>query len=143
MEITEKIISSDSDDVISSMKVTVKSPSRFSAAVSRGMITVGGEIKQGQAFLTQIGEAAVDLGLAASKNVILVKQQDKPGIIAGVSSGLAQYNINIGYMTVAVADNGEAIMAIGVDSLPSNAAEVLASVAAVDGVKEATAFSEA
>jgi len=111
--------------------------------VSRGMITVGGEIKQGQAFLTQIGEAAVDLGLAASKNVILVKQQDKPGIIAGVSSGLAQYNINIGYMTVAVADNGEAIMAIGVDSLPSNAAEVLASVAAVDGVKEATAFSEA
>ena len=143
LQITEKIISSDSDDIISSMKVTVKSPSRFSAAVSRGKITVGGEIKQGQAFLTQIGEAAVDLGLAASKNVILVKQQDKPGIIAGVSSGLAQYKINIGYMTVAVADNGEAIMAIGVDSLPSNAAEVLATVAAVDGVKEATAFSEA
>ena len=75
--------------------------------------------------------------------VVLVRQTDKPGIIAGVSSGLAKYQVNISYMTVAVAADGEAIMAIGVDSLPSNAEEVLAAVAAVDGVKEATAFSEA
>ena len=51
--------------------------------------------------------------------------------------------VNISYMTVAVAADGEAIMAIGVDSLPSNANEVLSKVAAVDGVQEATAFSEA
>lgn len=70
LNITEKIVSSDNDaEIISSMKVNVKSASKFSAAVSRGSITVGGEIKQGQAFLSQIGDAAVDIGLSASKNV--------------------------------------------------------------------------
>ena len=81
--------------------------------------------------------------LSTLSQVVLVRQTDKPGIIAGVSSALAQFQVNISYMTVAVAANGEAIMAIGVDSLPSNANEVLSKVAAVDGVQEATAFSEA
>jgi D-3-phosphoglycerate dehydrogenase len=145
LKIVEKVIPSDSTEIeiITNMSVSVKSSdSKFSACIDAGSITVGGVVKQGQAFLTKIGEFDVDISLDISKDVILVKQMDKPGIIAGVSSNLAKYQVNISYMNVAVASNGEAIMAIGVDSLPVDPAEVLSSVASVDGVMETTSFSE-
>jgi D-3-phosphoglycerate dehydrogenase len=143
LKIVERVIPSDAAEIITNMSVSVKSnESKFSACLDGGAITVGGSVKQGQAFLTKIGEFDVDISMDISKDVILVKQTDKPGIIAGVSSVLSKYNVNISYMTVAVANNKEAIMAIGVDSLPTDPAEVLGDIASVDGVMETTSFHE-
>jgi predicted amino acid-binding ACT domain protein len=52
--------------------------------------------------------------------VVLARQNDQPGIIAAVSSLLAQQEINISYMSVSRDPKSKlAIMAIGVDSAPS------------------------
>lgn len=100
-----------------------------------------GEVKgsPGLPFLTRIG--AFDVDLALEGEVLLVRQTDQPGIIAGVSSELAKNGINISYMTVSRTGKGrDAIMAIGVDGRP--AAEVLAAVGKVQGVQECTSFTE-
>lgn len=143
LKIVEKVVPSESTSIVSEMEVSVgTTSSRFSSAVDQSInaIAVGGTVKSGNLpFLTRIGNFDVDIAMEGE--VILVRQTDQPGIIAGVSSELSSHNINISYMTVSVAKKGqEAIMAIGVDGKPDP--NVLASVASVSGVKEVTSFSE-
>lgn len=143
IKVIEKVVPSESLEIISAMEVSIRSGgSKFTSAVdpSTKSITVGGEVKQnGLPFLTKIGTFDVDVAMQG--DVLLFRQTDQPGIIAGVSSKLASYNLNINYMTVSVASKGqEAIMAIGVDGAPSS--DVLKDVASVPGVKEVCAFSE-
>ena len=143
IKIIEKVVPSESTDIITAMEVSVSTKdSKFSSSVSpvTNKITVGGQVKQnGLPFLTKVGVFDVDVAMAG--DVVLVRQTDQPGIIAGVSSKLAEYNLNISYMTVSVADKGkEAIMAIGIDGAPTN--DVLGAIASVAGVQEVTSFSE-
>jgi predicted regulator of amino acid metabolism with ACT domain len=78
----------------------------------------------------------------AQGSVLLTRQRDQPGIVAGVSSVLAADNVNISFMTVGrTGKDQEAIMAIGIDSEPS--AQCIERVAAVKGIKEAVVFKEA
>ena len=54
--------------------------------------------------------------------MLLIRQQDKPGLIASVSTILGREGINISFMTVARSGpGGDAFMAIGVDSRPRSA----------------------
>ena len=142
LRIVEKVVPSESGAIVSEMEVSLgTNSSKFSSAVdpTANQISVGGSVKASIPFLTKIG--AFDVDVAMEGDVILVRQTDQPGIIAGVSSELAGHGINISYMTVSVASKGqEAIMAIGVDSTPD--ANVLDSVSKVNGVKEVTSFSE-
>jgi D-3-phosphoglycerate dehydrogenase len=142
LRIIEKVVPSESASIISEMAVSLAtSSSKFSSAVdSSNKILVGGTVKSGkQPFLTKIG--AFDVDIALEGEVILVRQTDQPGIITGVSSILSSHGINISYMTVSVASKGqEAIMAIGIDGQPD--ADVLSSIANVNGVQEVTSFSE-
>jgi D-3-phosphoglycerate dehydrogenase / 2-oxoglutarate reductase len=75
-------------------------------------------------------------------SVLLTRQRDQPGIVAGVSSVLAEENINISFMTVGrTGKDQEAIMAIGIDSEPTDAC--VGKVAQLKGIKEAVVFREA
>ncbi|KAI8110031.1 hypothetical protein M9435_001711 [Picochlorum sp. BPE23] len=143
LKIVEKVVPSESGAIITEMEVAVSSKdSKFSSAVdpNTNKITVGGEVKQnGIPFLTKIG--AFDVDVAMLGDVALVRQTDQPGIIAGVSTKLAEYQLNVNYMTVSVASKGqEAIMAIGLDAKPGS--DVLDAISKVEGVKEVTSFSE-
>ena len=146
LRVTETVAPADAGGaILSSIEVSLGAgASRFSAAVDPASkrISVGGTVKGAAAlpFITRIG--AFDVDLALEGEVLLVRQNDQPGIIASVSSELAKNNINISYMTVSRTGRGaDAIMAIGVDGLPGPG--VIAAVSKVNGVQECTTFSEA
>jgi D-3-phosphoglycerate dehydrogenase len=144
LRITETVVPAEGAAILSGIEVALgTADSRFSSAVdpASGRIAVAGTVKgaPGLPFLTRIG--AFDVDLALEGEVLLVRQTDQPGIIAGVSSELAKNGINISYMTVSRAGKGaDAIMAIGVDGRPGEA--VLEAVGQVKGVQETTSFSE-
>lgn len=78
---------------------------RFSASLDhRQRVTVAGTVKDNHPYLIRIGNFDVDLALEGT--VLLCRQQDRPGIIAAVSSALAAYNVNISFMSVARLDTG-------------------------------------
>jgi hypothetical protein len=95
------------------------SATKFSAAVDKtGRIYVEGAVRSDTPYLTKIG--AFDVELSVTGSVILCRQRDQPGIVAGISTLLAQNGVNISFMTVCrTARNEDAIMAIGIDEEPS------------------------
>jgi D-3-phosphoglycerate dehydrogenase len=143
LTITETTRPSSGKDVLTSLTVKLGAPkARFSAAVEQrsGKIRVAGIVRDNRPFLSEIGDFDVDVTLEGY--VLLVRQQDKPGIIAAVSAILGRESVNISFMTVCRTKRGEeAIMAIGVDSRPKSA--IKDEIASIDGVIESQLFSEA
>ena len=77
-----------------------------------------GHVTGGTPYLTKVGRFDVDVAIEGK--VLLVRQQDRPGLIASVATKLAADEINVSFMTVGRLDKGsDAIMCIGVDSDPS------------------------
>lgn len=98
-----------------------------------------GRVANDVAYLTQIGGFEVDIAIEG--RVVLVRQQDQPGLIAAVANVLAEDNVNVAYMTVSRVTKGEtAIMCLGVDSAPS--AEALARLPQIDGIIECGLFKD-
>lgn len=98
-----------------------------------------GAVRAGAPYLTKIGEFEVDVAIEGQ--LMLIRQQDKPGLIAAVSTILAADKVNVAFMTCCRVGKGEdAIMAIGIDSLPSD--EIVAKVIAVDGIVECGVFTD-
>lgn len=144
LRIIETVVPSDGTSAATLTEIGVglgASDSTFSSSLDdSGRISVSGTVKSGGLpFLTKVGTFDVDVALEGE--VLLVRQTDQPGIIAAVSSELAQQNINVSYMTVCRVGKGtEAIMAIGVDGQPTS--QVIEAIAKVKGVQEVTSFSE-
>ncbi|KAL5561292.1 hypothetical protein UlMin_031039 [Ulmus minor] len=108
--------------------------SKFASAISdSGEIKVEGRVKDGVPHLTRVGSFEVDVSLEGS--IILCRQVDQPGMIGTVGSILGEENVNVSFMSVGrVAPRKHAVMAIGVDDLPSK--EVLKKIGAVPAVEE-------
>lgn len=144
LRIVETVIPSEATGILSEIEVSIgTNESKFSSAVNpeTKRVSVAGTVKAGDVpFLTRIG--AFDVDIAAEGEILLVRQTDQPGIIAGVSSVLAENKINVSYMTVSRVLDGsnEAIMAIGVDEQPNPS--VMKKVSNVTGVQEVTSFTE-
>ncbi|KAH7293724.1 hypothetical protein KP509_28G039100 [Ceratopteris richardii] len=96
--------------------------SRFATALSdSGEITLEGRVKERIPHLCKVGEFDVDASLEGS--VILTRQQDQPGMIGIVGNILGDENINVNFMSVGrIAPRKEALMAIGLDDEPTQAA---------------------
>ncbi|KDD74421.1 hypothetical protein H632_c1326p0, partial [Helicosporidium sp. ATCC 50920] len=142
LRVVETVVAAEGEGALAMLEVSLDSrAARFSAAVdAQGRICVAGAVKGDAPFLTRIG--GFDVDLAMEGDVLLVRQTDRPGIIAGVASELAENDINISFMTVGrQGKGGEAIMAIGVDAAPD--VKLLDAIKALPGVYETTAFSEA
>ncbi|GFR44138.1 hypothetical protein Agub_g5304 [Astrephomene gubernaculifera] len=142
LKLTEvNVRSGEGNEVLSSMSVSLgTSASRFSAAVDKtNRIYVEGKVMNGTPFLTKIGN--FDVELAVQGSVMLTRQRDQPGIVGGVGMALAKDKVNISFMTVSrTAKDGEAIMAIGIDSEPSPA--IMQEITSVPGVVEVTIFKD-
>lgn len=141
LKITEVTVRSEGRDVLSSLSVALgTSSSRFSAAVDKtGRIYVEGRVQANEPLLTKIGNFDVELSVQGS--VMLTRQRDQPGIVGNVGMALAKDNVNISFMTVSrTAKDGEAIMAIGIDSEPSK--ETLTAINNIKGVVECIVFQE-
>lgn len=73
--------------------------------------------------------------------MLLVRQTDRPGIIAAVSAVLGSGSVNISFMTVCRTSKGQdAIMAIGVDERPND--HLLAGIPHIPGISEFAVLSE-
>ena len=142
LRISEVTVRSDGADALSSMSVSLGAgKAKFSAAVDKtGRIYVEGTVRAGRPYLTKIG--GVDVELSVEGSVLLCRQRDQPGIVGTIGTLLAKDGVNINFMTVCRTGprNEEAVMAIGVDSDPSEA--ILKEVAGVTGVLEYTMFKE-
>lgn len=139
LRISEVTVRSDGSDVLTAMSVSLgASKARFSAAVDKtGRIYVEGTVRAGRPYLTKIG--GVDVELSVEGSVLLCRQRDQPGIVGTIGTLLAKDNVNISFMTVCRTGE-EAVMAIGVDSDPSEA--ILKEITGVKGVLECTMFKE-
>ncbi|KAL1222458.1 D-3-phosphoglycerate dehydrogenase 1 [Cardamine amara subsp. amara] len=108
--------------------------SKFASALSEsGDVKVEGRVKDGVPHLTKVGSFEVDVSLEGS--IILCSQVDQPGMIGTVGSILGESNVNVNFMTVGrIAPRKQAVMAIGVDEMPSN--ETLKKIGDIPAVEE-------
>ncbi|KAK9845562.1 hypothetical protein WJX84_010894 [Apatococcus fuscideae] len=135
LRIIESTVPSEGRGVLTSMAVSLGTgSSKFSAALDyRQRVSVAGTVKDNHPYLIRIGIFDVDLALEGT--VLLCRQQDRPGIIAAVSSVLASNDINISFMSVARLDSGQdAIMALGLDHYPSDSC--IQKIRGVEGIAE-------
>ena len=135
LRIAEERLPSDRDEVLSSVAVQLAgTDTRFSSCRDdQGNISVEGCVRYGVPYLTRVGTFQVDISLEGP--VLFCRQQDQPGMIGAVGTLLAEDNVNISFMSVArKGPRTTAVMAIGVDEQPSDAA--LAAIAKVGAVEE-------
>ena len=133
LRITEVIGSTNRDELISSVTVSLKGASRFNSAVDGGAIKVAGVVKDGVPYLTRLG--AFDCDVPLENGVLFCRQLDQPGMIGAIGTILAKANCNISFMSVSrSAPRAQAVMAVGLDEEPS--ADALKLIAAVDSIKE-------
>ena len=98
-----------------------------------------GTVRGNSPYLTKLGGFDIDVQIEGE--VLLVRQQDKPGLIAAVAQLLAADNVNVSFMTVGRLGKGkDALMAIGIDSSPSK--ETLSKINEVDGITEWGLFKD-
>ena len=135
IEVIETVVKSQGDALLSEMGVEVDAHSKFSGSVNdAGRIEVKGAVINGDAFITQVGKTDVEVAL--QDGVILTKQKDQPGVIAGVGGVLGSNNINVSFMTVGrKSPRTEAVMAVGVDDGVGEG--VLSEIEEVKGIEEA------
>nr|POE95585.1 d-3-phosphoglycerate dehydrogenase 1, chloroplastic [Quercus suber] len=119
-------------DFIQVQSVNVES--KFASAISEsGEIKVEGWVKDGIPHLTRVGSFEVDVSLEGS--IILCRQVDQPGMIGTVGIILGEENMNVSFMSVGrIASRKQAVMAIGVDDLPSK--EALKKIGEVSAIEE-------
>lgn len=92
-----------------------------------------GDVTNGAPYLKSIGSFEVDVAIEG--RVLLIGQEDRPGLIAAVAAVLAEDDVNVAFMTVSRVTKGtNAIMVLGIDSDPSAAA--LEKIKGVPGIKE-------
>eukprot|EP00803_Ostreobium_quekettii_P010135 evm.model.scf_531.9 EVM.evm.TU.scf_531.9 scf_531:60082-66578(-) len=141
LRISEMTVRSEGRTILTSMSVAIgTASSKFSAAMdTASRIYVEGCVKDDVPWLDKIGTFDVDLAMYGY--VLLVRQQDQPGIIAACAKVLGEANINISFMTVSRTGKGEdAIMAIGLDDEPTP--ETLQEIPNIPGVVEVALFRE-
>ncbi|KAL9274175.1 D-3-phosphoglycerate dehydrogenase 1, chloroplastic-like protein [Drosera capensis] len=137
LRITEEriVLDGSPESPLDSIQVQIANvESKFASAISdSGEITLEGRVKDGIPHLTMVGSFDVDVSLEGS--IILCRQVDQPGMIGRVGSILGEENVNVSFMSVGrIAPRKQAIMAIGVDDLPSN--ESLKRIGEISAVEE-------
>ena len=93
----------------------------------------------GRSHLRLVDVDGVEVDTIPQGNILIVKNDDTPGVVGHIGTLLGARSINIARMGVGrKPGSGRAIMLIEVDSEPP--AEVLAEVAAIPGVRDARAI---
>lgn len=72
--------------------------------LTRSRAALQGKVVNDTAYLTQVGTFEVDVAIEG--RVVLTRQKDQPGLIAGVAQVLAEDNVNVAYMTVSRLSKG-------------------------------------
>ena len=122
-------------DLVSGVEVSMTAESDFPSALNKkGKIFVGGKVKDGEPYLTKLGDFELDVNLSGGC-LVLCRQSDQPGVIGKVGTQLAAADINVSFMTVGrTGPREDAMMVIGVDEKPTQ--ETAAAVSAIDAIKE-------
>eukprot|EP00958_Prasinococcus_capsulatus_P023177 scaffold3383_cov412-Prasinococcus_capsulatus_cf.AAC.2 len=136
MQVVEEVTNAGADrSVLSSVVLELGGcDARFaSAMMPNGRIVLEGRVLGGEPYLTRVGDFSVNVLLDGT--VLLCRQTDQPGMIGAVGSLLGAEDVNVSYMTVGRDQPfGQAVMAIGLDSKPSD--DVLTAISAMPAISE-------
>src|SRR5262249_45753731 len=89
-------------------------------STSTGAVQVGATVEHGEPRVVLLDGLDVDIPGSAA-NVLILENQDVPGMIGKVGTTLGKFDINISRMTVGrKAARGRAYMVLGVDEAPTD-----------------------
>ena len=118
------------------VRISVKTNDLFPSAICNksGEIVVGGKVKDGEPYLTKLGQFDMDVPLDGA--LVLCRHRDQPGVIGAVGTTLAESDINVNFMSVGrTGPRKDAVMAIGVDDKPTKpVVDVMAKIPALKEV---------
>merc|ERR1712216_388223 len=82
------------------VRVSVKTNDLFPSAVCNktGEMVVGGKVKDGEPYLTKLGQFDMDVPLDGA--LVLCRHRDQPGVIGAVGTTLAESDINVNFKPV-------------------------------------------
>ena len=105
-------------------------------ATTQGEAVVGGTHLRGQTHVTRLGEHRVDV-IIDSPYMLVVENEDRPGIIGAVGSLAGRHDVNISFMEVGrVRTRGKATMVVGLDDpMPEPALRELVTEPAITSVR--------
>ncbi len=114
---------------------------QVNVVTAKGAFTVAGTLLSDKIFrIVSINEYAMNL--QATPAVLLAPHHDQPGMIAKISTLLAEENVNISALQVArkgLEAGGESLMVFNLDSMPSET--VLSAMKTLDGVYDVVPVS--
>ena len=105
-------------------------------STTQGEEIVGGTHLRGQTHVTRLGEHHLDV-IIDSPYLLVVENEDRPGIIGAVGSLAGQHDVNISFMEVGrVRTRGKATMVVGLDDpMPEAVLQELAKEPAITSVR--------
>ena len=105
-------------------------------AATAGEAIVGGTHLRGQTHVTRLGEHHLD-AIIDSPYLLVIENEDRPGIIGAVGSLAGQHDINISFMEVGrVRLRGRATMVVGLDDpMPDTLVNELVQIPAITSIR--------
>jgi D-3-phosphoglycerate dehydrogenase len=89
---------------------------RVEVTTSAGTTVVAGTHIAGRAHIAQINNYPMDITTGESGYMLLIENQDRPGMIGAVGTLAGQHDVNISFMEVGRLERrGRAMMVIGID----------------------------
>ena len=90
---------------------------------SAGKTVVAGTSVSGRTHIAQINEYPLDVAAGEGGYMLLIENQDRPGMIGAVGTLAGQHDVNISFMEVGrISPRGRAMMAVGIDErMPEDA----------------------
>ena len=100
---------------------------------SAGTTMVAGTSVSGRTHITQINDYPLDVTAGDGGYMLLIENQDRPGMIGAVGTLAGQHDVNISFMEVGrISPRGRAMMAVGTDErMPE---EALAKIRKLPGI---------
>ena len=109
---------------------------KVEVTTSAGTTTVAGTSVAGRTHIAQINDYPLDVTTGEGGFMLLIENQDRPGMIGAVGTLAGQYDVNISFMEVGrMSPRGRAMMAVGTDERMPD--EALAKIRTLPGILSA------
>ena len=109
---------------------------KVEVTTSAGTTTVAGTSVAGRTHIAQINDYPLDVATGEGGYMLLIENQDRPGMIGAVGTLAGQHDVNISFMEVGrMSRRGRAMMAVGIDERMPD--EALAKIRTLAGILSA------
>lgn len=117
---------------------TYRNTLAVTVATSAGPVTVGGTQSFGRTHIIQINDYQMDVAVTPDSWMLIIENQDRPGMIGAVGTIAGEADVNISFMEVGrVNKRGRAVMSVGLDEpMPEAALKKLSAVGGILSIRQ-------